>query len=151
MRSALTLALGCLIACAMPGRAGAACTITVTTPVAFGAYDVLSATPRDATGNLRLLCTRAQEFWALVTVGPGGSNNQLARQMRQGATPLGYNLYTNAARTQVWGDGSGGTGWALRFPQRNVPLDLPVYGRIPAGQSVRPGAYADTVLVTVNY
>lgn len=61
---------------------------------------------------------------------------------------LPYNLYSNAARTQNWGNQSGdwvvGTGSGL-------PQVLTVYGKIPSGANVPSDTYNDTITVTVAY
>jgi spore coat protein U-like protein len=134
----------------------AACTVS-TTPVAFGNYDVLSATPTDSTGNVQISCS---EWWpfnynVIVSIGPGYGGNINPRTMHL-ADLLNYYLYTAAARTTVWGNGTSGTstqtvnlsttGWF-----RTVTRDLPVYGRIPASQNVSIGAYVDTLTVTITY
>ena len=77
--------------------------------------------------------------------------------LSSGMNTLSYNLYADAGRTSVWGDGTGGSvavessvlldvlGWA---PTQSFT----VYGRIGAGQTgAVPGSYADTVSVTVTY
>jgi len=72
--------------------------------------------------------------------------------MAKGAEELFYNLYRDAARTSVWGDGMGGT--QVQFvpdPPNNTPVPFTIFGRVPAGQDVSAGAYADSVTVTVNY
>jgi spore coat protein U-like protein len=62
---------------------------------------------------------------------------------------LGYKLFTNSGHTTNWGNTVGtnteagiGTGLAQ---------SLTVFGQIPAGQSVTPGAYSDTIIVTLTY
>jgi len=74
--------------------------------------------------------------------------------MSNGSSQLAYNLYTDSARTSVWGDGSSGTakvsdGYLLGL--FTVAKDYPVYGRIPELQNAAVGSYLDTVVVTVNY
>jgi len=84
--------------------------------------------------------------------------------MAAGANMLQYNLYLNAARTTVFGDGSGGTQTATCVtgitafgcvgsnpsgPGRRATL--PFYGRIPAGQDAAAGLYSDTVQVTIVF
>jgi spore coat protein U-like protein len=66
--------------------------------------------------------------------------------MVSGPDSLGYNLYTDAARTQVWGDFfNGGT---IQVAPAGTPARLDVYGRIPAGQNVATGSYTDSITVT---
>jgi spore coat protein U-like protein len=68
--------------------------------------------------------------------------------MSLGPSRLGYRLYLDAGRTQPWGD-SFASGLVVSNTKNN--LNVPVYGRIPAGQLVTPGAYSDTVIVSIDY
>lgn len=124
------------------------CTVRSTTGVAFGAYDPigLNATaPRDAAGQIRYRCRRGSP---LVSLSPGGAGSFQPRLLRQGARTLGYNLYRDAGRTQIWGDGGPGT-YTVRG-QRGTRT-LPVYGRIFPGQVAAAGSYADTIVATFNF
>jgi spore coat protein U-like protein len=132
---------------------GMRCTI-VTAPLPFGNYDPADSTPLDATGAMSLHCS-ASNFTIRIRMnqglqpGPGSGNNNPVRQMSDGlGNFLGYNIYRNAARTQVWG-GTNPTG--VSPPNGPWPLLIPVYGRIPANQYVQSGSYADTVTVTVLF
>jgi spore coat protein U-like protein len=71
--------------------------------------------------------------------------------MTSGSNSLTYGLYTNAARTTVWGDGTGSTATVTNTGSGSAQ-NFTVYGRIPAGQTSTPaGIYADTVSVTITY
>ena len=98
---------------------------------------------------------------ATISLSTGLSGTYLSRQLIASIGRLNYNLYVDPARTLVWGNGVAGTSTvnALtlqvngRFlnPGASRSFTLNVYGRIPANQSVRTGAYTDTIIVTVNY
>ena len=63
-----------------------------------------------------------------------------------------YNLFLNAAFTQIWGDGTGGTStYFLHNPPNKKDVPVTVFSRIPAGQDVAVGGYGDTVVVTLEY
>jgi spore coat protein U-like protein len=70
--------------------------------------------------------------------------------MRLGAGPstVGYQLYRDSGRTQVWGDTAGltygGTG-------DGATQSIPVYGRVPAQAPQPSGTYVDTVTATVTF
>jgi spore coat protein U-like protein len=116
--------------------------------VAFGPYDPIGANatlPRDATGQLAYRCRRAGP---LIALSPGAGGSFSPRLLRQGTQTLGYNLYRNAGRTEVWGDGSGGTFTLLGAAGRQT---VTLYGRIFPGQPAAAGAYADTVIATLNF
>lgn len=130
--------------------AGAACTVSAT-PVAFGPYDVFQATPSDSTGTITYRCGNNDKD-IRITISPGSSGSFAPRTLRQGAETLAYNLFSDAARTQVWGNGAGGT-WSYYFhnPQNHRDIVLTVYGRVPAAQDAAVGSYGDTVVVTLEY
>ena len=147
----LVLVAGFVLAAASAAEAQApSCTISVTA-VAFGTYNVFTATPDDSTGTITYRCNRtAANVW--IALSDGSSSTFTPRTMRKGAEILSYNLYRNAARTNVWGDGSGGTSVYTRAnPPNNSNVNLTIYGRIPAGQDVSAGSYTDTVSAVINF
>ena len=122
-----------------------------TSPVAFGSVDVLAGSNFDATGGVTVTCTNGTPWSAAAGLGTGAGATYASRKMTSGANLLNYSLYTNAARTTVWGDGSGGTA-TVSNTGSGVAQNFTVYARVPLGQtSVATGAYADTVQVTVTY
>jgi len=70
--------------------------------------------------------------------------------MTDGSNTLEYNLYTDAGRTTVWGDGTASSVTAAGTGS-GAQQSLTVYGRIPASQSVPAGSYSDTVTATINF
>jgi spore coat protein U-like protein len=69
--------------------------------------------------------------------------------MTAGGATVGYALYSNAGRTTNWGNTVGtdtvsGTG-------NGTGQALTVYGRVPPQSTPAPGAYSDTITVTVTY
>lgn len=129
--------------------AGAACW-AMATGINFGVYDPQASGPSAGAGNITLECDR-REPSATISVGTGNSGSFVSRSMFNGADALQYNAFTSAARTQVWGDGSSGTGNIQVSPFPNRPISLAIYGQIPPGQNVRAGTYADTLIVTIEY
>ena len=138
----------------VPGLANALnCTITLT-PLSFGMYNPGQSFPLDAVANITVRCV-AQPGSYSVSIGPGLSGNQLLRTLLAGpGDALNYNLFRDAARTQIWGDGTPptfvvtGTRPSVGQPTINVH---PLYGRVFAGQTPNPGNYADNLLVTVLF
>ena len=128
------------------------------TAVRFGNYDPASHTPVDTVGNVRIGCRRlgqgSQPVAYTIALSAGRSGSYQPRLMTQPQGQLQYNLYTDAARYQIWGDGSGRTAVVSdRYQLGNAPVtrDYPVYGRIPTSQDIRPGQYRDTLVVTVEF
>jgi spore coat protein U-like protein len=128
-----------------------ACTVT-TIGVAFGTYSSSHGTPTDGVGGISLACHPAAR--PVIAIDAGSSGAYSERQMRSGTHQLGYNLFTDASRTVVWGNGSGGT--ATVSPTGTVSAGVrqfsaPVYGRIPARQNAAAGSYGDTLMVTITF
>jgi spore coat protein U-like protein len=126
------------------------CTIS-TSALNFGSVDTLSASPVDGTGGITVTCTNGTAWTAAADIGSGSGASFAARRMSQGANTLNYSLYTTAARTTVWGDGTGTTA-TFGNTGNGAAQNVTVYGRIPGSQTSAPaGGYADTVSVTVTY
>ncbi len=127
------------------------CTVS-TSAVAFGNVDVTSGQAVEGTGSISVTCTSATPWTAKADVGAGSGADHTIRKMANGANLLNYSLFTDSARTQVWGDGVVAETATLADTGTGTAQTKTVYGRIPAGQTGLPaGAYADTVQVTVTY
>ena len=138
------------LVCARRAEAAASCTISVN-GVSFGAYDVFSATALDSTGTVTISC-RGNAINVSVTLSKGAANSFSPRAMSSGADTLTYNLFTDAARSTIWGDGTGGTStYTNAGPANNTNIAITVYARISSGQDVRAGSYSDTVTAIVNF
>jgi len=133
------------------GLADAVCSISATA-IVFGTYDPFSPAPHDTAGNIVYRCG-SQDHDITISLDRGSAPSFSQRRMLRGTEPLFYNLYLDAARTIIWGDGTGGTlAYFLHNPQaNNQDLRVPIYGRIPAGQDVGVGDYANTIVITINF
>jgi spore coat protein U-like protein len=126
------------------------CTISVTS-VAFGSYNVFTTSPNDSNGTITYSCNAAAGNIS-ISLSNGSSSTFSPRTLRKGGDVVNYNLYRNAARTQIWGDGTGGTSVYTRAnPPNNRNVNLTVYGRVPAQQDVSAGDYSDTVSAVINF
>ena len=126
------------------------CTVS-SSAVSFGSVNPISGSNYDAAGSITVTCTSGTGWVATSGVGAGSGATYASRRMTSGANLLNYNLYVDAARTNVWGDGSGTT-FTIANSGTGAAQAVNVYGRVPSGQTtVPPGAYADTVAVTVTY
>lgn len=138
------------------GTAGAQCNLSVTN-VSFGTYDVFTAMPLDSdSGRVNISCAPDVNR-ATVTIGASAtSGNFNPRRMKHttGSDLMDYNIYITAARTAIWGDGTGGTSvvQARRPPGKPQPwaTSIGIFGRIPAGQNISAGPYTDNLTVTVT-
>lgn len=121
--------------------------------VAFGAYDATSRGNLDTTGSLSISCNGRFQAILSVSVGNGaGATYGGGRKMTRigGGGTLTYNIYADAARTQVLGDGTGG-GATLLINGQNT-YTQPIWARILGGQQrVASGSYTDTVVATISY
>ncbi len=118
--------------------------------LAFGTSTQLGANV-DATTQVRTSCSTGLAY--SVALGTGGGGAFSARRMIHESFPaetVGYQLYSDALRTQVWGDGGGGT-VSVGGTGNGSPQASTVHGRVPAQSTPRPGDYDDTVIVTVSY
>ncbi len=128
---------------------GASCSVSAS-DLGFGTYDQLSATNTDATTSLDVTCTSTTTYEVGLDAGTGTGGTTSVRVMTYDTTNyLNYAMYQDAGRTTNWGDNAGvdtvsGTG-------TGSSQALTVYARIPALQSIAPGAYTDLVTVTVTF
>jgi spore coat protein U-like protein len=154
IRRALFLALGAamLAAIAAPAPARAAsCSFVSVSGVSFGTYDVFASGPTDSAGSLSYSCSGGATVTITLSIGNAPSYAPRLLLKLGGAT-IDYNLYLDAARNTIWGDGLGATGeYGPTAPADGVTVTVPVYGRIPAGQDASVGAYTDTVTATINF
>ncbi len=154
LRPALAWAL-VLLACA-PAQAQQICS-SATNPVAFGLYDPQSSAHLDNTGSITVTCQATVSLLIGYTVklSTGSSGAYSQRKMLSGANSLNYQVYTNSARTSIWGDGSSSTsfitdGYLLQL-LTPVVKTYTVYGRLPGSQNAKAGSYLDTLTVLITY
>lgn len=148
------LCAGLLLVGALVSAAHASeCAFAGVVGVNFGGYDVFSPAPLDSTGSITVRCTGVGPGdTVLVSLSRGASASFFPRLLPNARTPLAYNLYLDAARLVVWGDGSGGsTPYGPVQPVDGSDLVLPIYGRVPAQQNVVAGSYSDTLVVTIQF
>lgn len=142
--------LALLLAC---GPARAACVIN-TQSLNFGVYDPTSGTAKDATASLTIDCSANSGAGnAIVSLSRGGATSYAARRMASGSKRLTYQIYTNAARSTIWGDGSSGTSriTVTGLAHNGGHSIVNYYGRIAAHTVVAPGYYTDTIIATVTF
>jgi spore coat protein U-like protein len=129
----------------------ATCTIS-TSPVSFGTY---SGTQINANGNITVTCTNGAPWHISLDHGTVGGSNRFISLNGGGFITLIYELYKDAALSQIWADsdfantyspGSSLAGNGTGSTQTNT-----VYGKLPANQSGPAGNYSDTVTATVNF
>lgn len=140
---------------ATPATAAITCSVTAL-GVVFPSYNGLSSPTSYTYGSGSVTASCLNLLFATpitIAMTKGSSSSFNPRTMIFGSSHLNYNLYLDGAYTQIWGDGTGGSvtksdsiGGLL-----GSSLNYTVYGRLPGGQNVPAGAYADTIFVTVIY
>jgi spore coat protein U-like protein len=122
------------------------CSVTATN-LAFGDYTPTAAS--DQTSTLTVLCTTNTPYTVALNLGTAASPTARAMTSAGASTTLNYLLYRDSTRTSIWGETTGTDTLAGTGTGTNQALT--VYGRIPANQRPQPGAYTDTVTVTLTY
>jgi spore coat protein U-like protein len=139
-----------LLLCSSAASAQGSCTISVTS-VAFGNYNVFTVSAYDSTGTVTYRCN-SQATNISIALSDGSSSTFSPRTLRNGGEVLNYNLYRDAARSTIWGDGTGGTSvYTNANPPNNSNVNVTIYARIPAQQDVSAGSYSDTVSAVINF
>jgi spore coat protein U-like protein len=130
----------------------AQCNVT-TADLAFGAVDPLGGNV-DQTTTVTVKCTKNSPYTVGLNAGTTTGATIAQRLMANGSDTMDYNLYTNAARTTIWGNSAVAPTWVsgTGAGMGNAQV-LTVYGRVPTGQTnLAVGSYTEpTITVTVTY
>jgi spore coat protein U-like protein len=123
-----------------------ACQLTAIEVLDFGLLD--QAAVNDAQADITWVCTAGHA--TTIELDGGGSGNILARTM-SGSLP--YQLYTDAGRSQVFGDGTNGSVVAVNGAGYASPATVTVYGRVTQADAAAAsgGNYNDTINVTIFF
>jgi spore coat protein U-like protein len=126
----------------------ASCTVVSATAINFGTVAAIAANI-DQTSTLTVNCSNTTPYTVSLDAGGGTGATVAVRRMMNGANFVNYTLYRDAARTLLWGNTIGtdtvaGTG-------SGANQTLTIYARTPAQAVPPPGAYTDTVNITITY
>ena len=113
----------------------------------FGAVTTLAGN-LDVNGSASVTCTNATPYRVLLNNGLTGTG-PTNRKMTLGANAVTYALYRDNPRTLPWGNISGTN--SLSGTGTGSAQSIPIYGRVPAQTLPPPGAYRDTITITVEY
>lgn len=128
----------------------ATCSVS-TTAVNFGSYLVFQSAPTTSTGSVILTCQGTVKTYA-VSLNAGHSGSFGNRSLIGGGSSLFYQLYIDATRLTIWGDGSGGSATAAgSFGKGGGTNVHTIYGQLFPLQNIIPGNYTDSVLVTLSF
>ena len=132
----------------------------------FGTYDPTSGAAGTSNGSLSFTCTNiVLGDTVTVTASTGSSGSYTNRTLVKGGEQLNYNIYLDNAYTSVFGNGTGGSYYlyACYGIGSGSPCGITggapsgttftgtMYGRLPGGQDVSAGMYADTITLTVTF
>ncbi|MGH8087918.1 MAG: Csu type fimbrial protein, partial [Stenotrophomonas sp.] len=138
-----------------------ACTITAAaaTDVEFGSALSTATTPSNAQGSVTAQCSALTPYTISLNAGSnaGTANDVTTRRMINTNAAIttnnfvGYQLYSSAGHTTVWGATAGtntvaGTG-------NGLAQAYPIYGQVanPSVNNAATGNYQDTVTATISY
>ncbi|WP_240160997.1 spore coat U domain-containing protein [Burkholderia sp. Ax-1719] len=117
--------------------------------IVFPAAGVLSSA-LSATGTITAQCTNGDAF--KISLNGGASNQVNARTMvlSGGNATVGYQIYSDAQHTTLWGDGTSGTSAVFGTGSGNT-ASFTMYGVVPAQNTPQPGNYTDSVTATISF
>lgn len=118
-----------------------------TEPMTFGSVNIFSGQV-DTTSQIKLSCGPNVAYSVAID---NGQHYNGSRRMFSGGgffAYISYQIYRNAARTQVWGSTAGTV--VTGVTPANGDVTLTAYGRVP-DSFVIPRAFRDTVTVTVTF
>jgi spore coat protein U-like protein len=94
--------------------------VVSTSPMVFAGVDVTSNAHLDSTADLSVRCTKDAAWSAMAGLGSGTGASLAQRRMKDaGINLLAYNLYTDSAKTTIWGTGEGAGRSRTRAPARS--------------------------------
>jgi len=114
--------------------------------VSFGTY---AGKQLDVQSTISINCTLSTDWNIGLDAGQAPGATVSMRKLLGGTSAMNYALFSDSAETVNWGQTIGadtvaGTGTGYQ-------QIVTVYARLPQGQFVKPGAYADTIVATITY
>lgn len=121
------------------------------TDLDFGSVESLERA-QAARSSITLECPGNLAWQVGLSDGVNAANGQ-RRMVSAASGAVAYELFRDPARTQRWGgDMAGGTDVVSGSgASHGSPAVLQVYGWVPAQGRPAPGAYTDTVIITLTY
>eukprot|EP01132_Coremiostelium_polycephalum_P008185 gene8185-10062_t len=127
----------------------ASCVFVSATTLTFTAVGVIAAND-DASTTLSVQCTNTTPYNIGLSAGLGTGATVASRKMTgTGGALVNYTLYSDTNRTTVWGQTVGTD--TVSASGSGAAQSYTVYGRVPVQTTPAPGAYTDTITVTVTY
>jgi len=130
-------------------RVQAVCEVT-SNDLNFGTYNPKASSPHQVSSLVRATCTPGATYQVGLDAGTSSGATINQRKMVSGSNTLNYQLYSDSARSVIWGN-TQNTDTVTPPAGTGLPQDLPVYGSIPPAQPAAVGDYSDTITVRVYY
>jgi len=120
--------------------------------LSFGTYNSNSGTAVAGTSTITVNCNLLAAYTVSLSKGSASAYNPRTMSMTSGGTTytLNYDIYTDVAHTQIWGDGTSSTNTEAGVGT-GLNQTLTAYGQIPAAQAGAVGTFNDTVVATVSF
>lgn len=164
MRAGMTALLRTLAAAAIaaaPFAAAAKSCSVAPGLMSFGLYDTILATSTDTTVIVLVSCTPGLSDplttpYTITIAGTGNAGDTVRAVSNGSGSQLYYQMYKDAARSVVWGNGGSSGSGVTGSVTSSAPLAPAqrmhsAYARMPGRQNAPPGIYSGTLLVTVDY
>jgi spore coat protein U-like protein len=114
--------------------------------IVFSSYDTVTKAAVDGVGTITFTCTGSGAHTLNIVITGGNAGVCSPRQMKNGTAQLSYNIYKEAARSNIWCDSGS---------RLDVPIDyatgatqtrsVTMYGRVTGAQSPTFGTYTDSL------
>jgi len=149
-----------VLAAATPAIAATSCSVSAVGGLAFGTIDILSGMAVDVNGgSIQVNCSGADgavPYTIALDAGSGPGASVPVREMQGASATFAYSIYQSPAdrgANSPWGTlGVAALSTSLTISGGAGTNSSPVYGRVFGGQQTAPpGAYSDTVNITVTY
>jgi len=102
----------------------------------------------DITGTITVTCTSGQAYDIALNAGLASGATITTRSMQNGSSLLGYQMFSNSARTTNWGNSSS-TGWVAGTGTGGAQV-YTIYAQIPAGATGALETYTDSPTASIS-
>lgn len=118
----------------------------------FGDYSAVKRNATKSRARIQVRCNGSGSYSLALSRGHGAFSR---RKMTSTLDHLYYNIFTDATRTQIWGDGTGNTGLIHgSYQSRGQSFSRTnhnIYGAIYPSQDAYPGIYTDDLFISFTF
>src|SRR5690349_21392447 len=127
----------------------ATCTINSASALNFGSSVGVLSSNIDQTSTVSVTCSNTTPYNIGLDAGTASGATVTTRKMSSGGNSVNYSLYSDSGRATNWGNTVGTD--TVSATGNGAAQSYTVYGRVPSQSTPAPGAYTDTITVTVTY